>query len=458
MSNNSGYKNIYYRYKRFFVFSAITLFALIIPYITINGNHFFLLSFERKQLHLLFASFATQELFLMPFVLIFFFIFIFFVTTLGGRIWCGWGCPQTIFRTIYRDLIQTKLLKIRKTLNDKQKPAQTGVKFVIGLILFACVSLVAASNFLWFFVPPEDFFAYISDPLNHTGVVTFVFAVALALFLDVTVLAEKFCVYVCPYARVQSVMFDEDTIQVIYDEGRGGKIYDGHTKLWKKPQIEGAECVGCEACVRTCPTHIDIRKGMQLECINCLECADACSNTMGRLGKKSLINWTSKKSLDTRKPVNFFRFRTIGYIGVLGFVLVLLAFMTTKIENMLLNVNRDSDLYAISKQDGKLVVENNYIFMIENTDSNEHRYSFEIDNPNIEIIKPKEPQRVGAGKKRKIIVIMRAKTPLPAQNSAEDNVIKLDIHAFADDKKDEISIHRPSIFIYPNDHAIAKVK
>mgnify|MGYP000847274907 CR=1 FL=1 len=70
----TGYKNIYYRYKRFFVFSVITLFALIIPYITINGNHFFLLSFERKQLHLLFASFATQELFLMPFVLIFFFI------------------------------------------------------------------------------------------------------------------------------------------------------------------------------------------------------------------------------------------------------------------------------------------------------------------------------------------------------------------------------------------------
>ena len=115
----TGYKNIYYRYKRFFVFSVITLFALIIPYITINGNHFFLLSFDRKQLHLLFASFATQELFLMPFVLIFFFIFIFFVTTLGGRIWCGWSCPQTIFRTIYRDLIQTKLLKIRKTLDDK---------------------------------------------------------------------------------------------------------------------------------------------------------------------------------------------------------------------------------------------------------------------------------------------------------------------------------------------------
>ena len=88
------------------------------------------------------------------------------------------------------------------------------------------------------------------------------------LVFDVVYLAENFCVYVCPYARIQSVMFDNDTIQVIYDEGRGGKIYDGHTKLGKKPTTPDAECIGCEAYVRVCPTHIDIRKGMQLECIN----------------------------------------------------------------------------------------------------------------------------------------------------------------------------------------------
>lgn len=458
MSEKKSYKNTYFRNKRFFVFLLITILGLVLPWIKIGGNHFFLLSFERKQLHLLFNSFATQELFLLPFVLIFLFIFIFFMTTLGGRVWCGWGCPQTIFRTIYRDLIQTKLLGIRKSIENKQTDGQKGFKFIIGVILFVLVAYTAASNFLWYFVPPEDFFAYAKNPAEHKLLFTIVFVAGTVILLDIIFLQEKFCVYVCPYARVQSVMFDEDTVQVIYDEVRGGQVYDGHKKLGKKPLTEGAECVGCEACVRTCPTHIDIRKGMQLECINCLECADACANTMGKMGKKSLITWTSKKSIDTRQPVKFFRFRTIGYIIVLALVASLLGVMTTKVENMLLNVNRDSNLYDISKKDGNLVVENNYIFMIENTDKAEHKYYFELDNPNIEIIKPKEAQRVGAGKKRRVIVTLRAKGDLSGENKAKDNVINIDIHAFAEDAKETISIHRPSIFIYPNENEIAKTK
>ncbi|MCC2988247.1 cytochrome c oxidase accessory protein CcoG, partial [Campylobacter jejuni] len=171
--------------------------------------------------------------------------------------------------------------------------------------------------------------------------------------MDITYLQEKFCVYVCPYARIQSVMFDHDTMQVIYDEKRGGLIYDGHTKLHKKPP-EG-ECIGCEACVSICPTHIDIRKGMQLECINCLECADACSKVQSKFNRPSLINWTSAKAIETRSKVHYLRFRTIAYFIVLLIALLTLIIMGSKKESMLLNINRSSELYNISNVKGELV-------------------------------------------------------------------------------------------------------
>ncbi|EEU7033779.1 4Fe-4S binding protein, partial [Campylobacter jejuni] len=108
-----------YTKKRYFVYLIASIIIFSLPFIRINENHFFLLSFDHSKLNLFFISFSTQEFYLMPFVLIFLFLFIFFITTLGGRIWCAWSCPQTIFRVIYRDIIQTKFLKIRKNINNK---------------------------------------------------------------------------------------------------------------------------------------------------------------------------------------------------------------------------------------------------------------------------------------------------------------------------------------------------
>ena len=441
-----------YRTKRYITFLIITITSLGLPFIRIDGNHIFLLSFDHKQLHLLGVAFDMQELYLMPFILILMFLGIFFLTTVAGRIWCGWGCPKTIFRVIYRDFIETKLLGLRKNVNNKQiepdmsKPVNK-LKKTVAVLIWAVLALIASSNFLWYFIPPEDFFAYLQNIEEHTTMLIFGGVLFGFLMYDTIMLKEDFCVYVCPYSRVQSVMYDDDTVMAVYDPHRGGTIYNNEKeKLHKKPPEGEGECTGCESCVRVCPTHIDIRGGLQLECINCLECVDACTKVMGALEKETLVKWSSDYEVNTQNKTRYFRFRTLGYIAVLTITLIGLIAMSTQKEHMLLNINKTTELYSIKKDS---VVQNSYVFLFQNTDNKEHNYYFEIEGQDdITILRPKKPFKLGAGGKAKKIVILQTKKEL-VKDDRKDTPITLSIKAYAVDKPEEIMVKRETVFVYP---------
>jgi cytochrome c oxidase accessory protein FixG len=457
-----------YRIKRYWAYVLATIVALVMPWITINGNHLFLLSFDQKKLHLAGVAFDMQELYLMPFLLMLLFLGIFAVTAVGGRAWCAWACPQTIFRVIYRDLIETKLLGLRKRIKNKQqepdysKP-ENQVKRVIAILLWSLLALVAAADFMWFFVPPEDFFKYLQNPAEHTVMIGFVVGVALFLVADIVFIQENFCVYICPYSRVQSVLYDDDTLMAIYDPNRGGTIYEGHgpdrhKKYTKKKELlaeqENAECTMCESCVTVCPTHIDIRKGLQLECINCLECVDACTHVMGALGKPSLVKWSSVRETEKQEgKTRILRPKVIAYFTVLTLVLVALFAMGSKKEHMLLNINKTTRLYKTLPHG---VVENDYLFLFANTDRKNHTYFFEIvDNDKMEIVRPKKPFSISAGKKRKKVVVIRTKDKL-ADNTRKDVPIPVTIKAYAIDEPEKIVVERHTVFVYPRADQLKK--
>jgi len=458
-----------YRIKRYWVYLAATIIAIGVPWIrTADGNHIFLLSFDHKKLHLAGVAFDMQELYLMPFVLMLLFLGIFAVTVVGGRAWCGWACPQTIFRVVYRDFIETKLLGLRKRINNKQhepdmSKAENKIKKVVAVLLWSALSFLAAANFMWYFVPPEEFFAYMANPMEHTVLLGFVAGLAGFLVIDVIFIKENFCVYICPYSRVQSVLYDDDTIMAIYDPKRGGEIYKGHGNDREKQYTRqrdllemepGAECTTCESCVKVCPTHIDIRKGLQLECINCLECVDACTEVMGALGKESLVRWSSEKeAVKYEGKTNYFRGKVIAYFTVLTIVLIALFTMGSKKEHMLLNINKGTRLYKTIEGG---VVQNDYLFLFQNTDSKEHTYTFEImNNDKIKIVRPKYPVKISAGYKAKEVVILETNEHL-AESHDKDVSIPVQIKAYAIDEPEKIVIFRDLIFTYPRVGALKK--
>ena len=464
--NKSIKKPQAWRIKRYYIFIAITVITLILPWIIINGNHFFLLSFDKLKLHLAFVQFDMQELYLMPFLLMFMFLGIFGMTVLGGRVFCGWICPQTIFRVIYRDLIETKILGLRSRIKNKQKEPdmtkpQNKVKKAVAILIWIGLALLASSNLLWFFVPPEDFFTYLGDFNNHWTLFGTIIVMTLFLIYDIVYLKEDYCIYVCPYSRVQSVLYDEHTVMALYNMHRGGTIYDENKQKQftsqKDIQVQEphAECTACESCVTVCPTHIDIRKGLQLECINCLECVDACTTVMGKLGKPSLVTWSSDFEIVEQKgKTQYFRTKVLAYIALLVGIMFALAFMSSTKENMLLNINKETRLYATKLlPDGKVRVDNAYEFLLQNTQSKKMKFYFEVIAPKgmegkITIAKPSRAFTAVPNIKKKKIVVLRT-TDVLVNDERKDTIIPITIRAYAIGHEDKIVVFRKSTFVFP---------
>ncbi|MCJ7765442.1 MAG: cytochrome c oxidase accessory protein CcoG [Thiovulaceae bacterium] len=452
------------RVKRYWFFALVSVFTLIAPWITINGNHLFLLSFDKLKLHLAFVQFDMQEMYLMPFILMILFIGVFGLTVVGGRVFCGWMCPQTIFRVVYRDLIETKILRLRKRIKNKQKEPdmskmENKVKKVVGVLLWTLLALAAAADFLWYFVPPEDFFVYMAHPLDHMVLLGTLLGTAAFIVIDVVLIKENFCVYVCPYSRIQSVLYDDDTVMAIYDPHRGGKIYDEHTKLYTKEKdiraVEPAsECTACESCVTVCPTHIDIRQGLQLECINCLECVDACTTVMGKLGKESLVRWSSESEVYEQGKTHYLRPKVIGYAVILIVIAVLLGVMGSEKEQMLLNINKESRLYDVTEiAEGVKRVDNAYIFLLQNTQNEDHKFYFDLIVPKkyegkIKIGKPAAPFTAHPNTRKKKIVVLYTNGML-VDDATKDTIIPITIKAYALDDKKRIMVERHTTFIFP---------
>jgi cytochrome c oxidase accessory protein FixG len=290
-----------------------------------------------------------------------------------------------------------------------------------------------------YFVPPEDLFLYIQNPKEHVILVMFILSITTFLIYDIVFMKEHFCTYVCPYSRIQSALYDDDTKQVIYNTNRGGDIYqNGQKSIFDIKQfVANEECTTCEACVKVCPTNIDIRKGLQVECINCLECSDACSTVMGKLGKKSLIYWGSTNIVLKDKISKIFSKRNMAYILALVVCVFFTAFYMSEKEPFLVNINRTTGLYKVDNNGN---ISNNYVLTIQNR--MDKSYTFELNVlDNDFYVKRYSPLKLDAQKRAKTVLVIGTKQINPTSK------VQITLHA-KEDKN--IKVVKELVFVYPN--------
>ncbi|MFW5965936.1 MAG: cytochrome c oxidase accessory protein CcoG [Persicimonas sp.] len=317
--------------------TAVVLIALFLalPIVDIGGNPAVFLDVADREFHFFgLTLYPTDTILLMLFLLLAF-LGIVMLTALLGRVWCGWGCPQTIylefvFRPIER-LIEGRESK-RKRRDEGPWTFDKAWRKAAKWGIYAVIAVSLSHAFLAYFVSWDALLAWAgSSPAEHPKVFAAMLFVSGLIFFDFTYFREQMCTITCPYARLQSALQDEESMIVAYDpnrgEPRGRRSREQRKKEQAGQQIGLGDCIDCGACVRTCPTGIDIRDGLQMECIGCTQCIDACNDIMDGIGKPhGLIRYTSERAIEDEEPARPLRPRTFAY-GVVWLAL-LVAFST----------------------------------------------------------------------------------------------------------------------------------
>jgi cytochrome c oxidase accessory protein FixG len=293
---------------RRWTFLALHLVLFVTPWVPINGHPALLIDLPARRLYAFGAIFTASDTLLLLLLLLFLAFSLFFFTSLFGRLWCGYGCPQTVFLDAWIRPIERWIEGDagRRRRRDQgpwtfDRIWRKGAKWAA----FAGVAVIAAMALMSFFAGAPQLWTGRAGPVEYALVGIF----AAGWFLDFAWFREQFCTYVCPYARFQSALTDDQTVQITYDVARGEPRGGQYAK-------DDGRCVACNKCVAVCPQGIDIRNGFQLECIACARCVDACEDVMGRLGHQSLIRYSTLAQQQGRTARRV-RPRTVVYATLL---------------------------------------------------------------------------------------------------------------------------------------------
>ncbi len=323
---------------RYWMRRLITGWALIVlfvglPVVQINGKPAILLDLLNREFTFFGVTFYPTDTFILLMLFVGIMISIFLFTALLGRVWCGWACPQTV----YMEFVYRPIERWIEGAEHKRRNRDLGPwtwdkawRKAAKLSIYVVISLALAHAFVSYFVGWSQLVAWMQQPpTEHWGYFVLMFVTTGLVLFDFGYFREQMCTITCPYARLQSVLLDEDSLIVSYDPNRG----EPRAKRGKK-KIEQEEaglipakgdCIDCYSCVRTCPTGIDIRDGLQMECIACTQCVDACDFIMDKIGKpRGLIRYTSEHELEGVRTRRL-RPRTMVY----GTLLVVIATVFT---------------------------------------------------------------------------------------------------------------------------------
>jgi len=369
----------------FSIFYLLVFFSL--PFIKVNDEPLLMLNVLERKFIIFGMIFWPQDFFIFGIGMITFIVFVILFTVVFGRIFCGWACPQTIFmEMVFRkieywiDGDSTQQKQLRKMRWNGEKIRKRTLKFVI----FFLMSFIIANFFLAYLISMDQLINDISNPAAHIGTLVSLLGFTTVFFFVYWWFREQACIVVCPYGRLQGVLLDKNSIVVAYDYKRGEprgklqkednfKVKDDHDckcvdckgdggckdvvqklEAVKPPVPLHGDCIDCFACVKVCPTGIDIRNGTQLECVNCTACIDSCDAIMTSIHKPTgLIRYASENSIKDGIQLKFTR-RIKAYTTVLSLLLVLLVFLLISRTDLDARLMRTAGMTYTTMPDGRI--------------------------------------------------------------------------------------------------------
>jgi polyferredoxin len=395
-------------YNRRTVFSIIYLIIFFtLPFIYVNEEPLLMFNILQRKFIIFGMVFWPQDFFIFGLGMLTFIVFVILFTVVFGRIFCGWACPQTIFmEMVFRkieylidgDTAQQKQLKAMSW--NAEKITKRLLKFVVFFLL----SFIIANFFLSYLIGLNTVIDYIDHPGENTGTLISLFIFTTVFFFVYWWFREQACIVVCPYGRLQGVLLDKNSIIVAYDKKRGEPRGVNHKS---KPLVkedddnckctdckgngackdlankfnlvhEHGDCIDCSACVRVCPTGIDIRNGTQLECINCTACIDACDIIMLKVNKpKGLIRYASENTIEKGEHLKL-NTRIKAYSFVLLLLISLLVFLLVSRTDLDVRLMRTAGMTYTSMPDGR--ISNLYNLKLTNKTHKDIHYSLKLEN------------------------------------------------------------------------------
>ena len=291
------------RARRIVAYILIVIFSAI-PWIEFAGKPLVFLDVVHREFTILGKTFLPTDTLLLAILLIIIFIAVFLITALFGRVWCGWACPQTV----YMEFLYRPIERFFVGAPGKRKSKRFfGLGKFLQYATYLVISVHLSQTFIAYFVGAYNLKEWIfHSPADHPAAFLIVAVTTGLMMLDFAYLREQICCVMCPYARMQSALLDQDSMIVTYDkkrgEPRGKKKRTQSTDSSISLPVLG-DCIDCTMCVQTCPTGIDIREGLQLECIGCAQCIDACNTVMEKIGRPlGLIRYSSERMVQGGKP------------------------------------------------------------------------------------------------------------------------------------------------------------